>query len=65
MQVVKIVLGLSFMFMMQFILKKVIPNMYYLRYVLTGITITFLCPFIFQMLRLKNVISKQVQKHFE
>lgn len=57
-QVVKTVLGLSFMFMIQFILKKVIPDMYYLRYVLTGITITFLCPFLFHMLRLKNVSSK-------
>ncbi|MEJ9114763.1 phosphatase PAP2 family protein [Bacillus paramobilis] len=57
-QVVKTVLGLSFMFMIQLILKKVIPDMYYLRYVLTGITITFLCPFLFHMLRLKNVSSK-------
>ncbi|WP_341517922.1 phosphatase PAP2 family protein [Bacillus paramobilis] len=57
-QVVKTVLGLSFMFMIQLILKKVIPDMYYLRYVLTGITITFICPFIFHMLRLKNVSSK-------
>ncbi|HGH7176098.1 TPA: phosphatase PAP2 family protein [Bacillus wiedmannii] len=53
-QVVKTVLGLSFMFMMQLILKKVIPDMYYVRYVLTGITITFLCPFLFHMLRLKK-----------
>ncbi|HDR6316987.1 TPA: phosphatase PAP2 family protein [Bacillus thuringiensis] len=58
MQVIKTVLGLSVMLIMQFILKKVIPDMYYLRYVLTGITITFLCPFIFYMLRLKNVSSK-------
>ncbi|WP_242252044.1 phosphatase PAP2 family protein [Bacillus cereus group sp. BfR-BA-01379] len=57
-QVVKTVLGLSFMFMIQLILKKIIPDMYYLRYVLTGITITFLCPFLFHMLRLKNVSSK-------
>ncbi|MHC2834678.1 phosphatase PAP2 family protein [Bacillus sp. F9_6S_D1_P_5] len=57
-QVVKTVLGLSFMFMIQLILKKVIPDMYYLRYVLTGITITFLCPFIFHMLRLKNMDNK-------
>ncbi|SCC24271.1 phosphatase PAP2 family protein [Bacillus wiedmannii] len=57
-QVVKTVLGLSFMLMMQLILKKVIPDMYYVRYVLTGITITFICPFIFHMLRLKNVNSK-------
>ncbi|MCU5533378.1 phosphatase PAP2 family protein, partial [Bacillus cereus] len=53
MQVVKTVLGLSIMLIMQFILKKVIPDMYYLRYAVTGITITFLCPFIFHMLRLK------------
>ncbi|AXO98281.1 phosphatase PAP2 family protein [Bacillus anthracis] len=58
MQVVKTVLGLSIMLIMQFILKKVIPDMYYLRYAVTGITITFLCPFIFHMLRLKNVSSK-------
>ncbi len=58
MQVVKTVLGLSVMLIMQFILKKVIPDMYYLRYAVTGITITFLCPFIFHMLRLKNVSSK-------
>ncbi|MBL3822184.1 phosphatase PAP2 family protein, partial [Bacillus cereus] len=32
MQVVKTVLGLSIMLIMQFILKKVIPDMYYLRY---------------------------------
>lgn len=57
-QVVKTVLGLSIMLIMQFILKKVIPDMYYLRYAVTGITITFLCPFIFHMLRLKNVSSK-------
>ncbi|WP_448162668.1 phosphatase PAP2 family protein [Bacillus mobilis] len=57
-QVVKTVVGLSFMFMIQLILKKVIPDMYYLRYVLTGITITFLCPFLFHLLRLKNVSSK-------
>ncbi|MGE6536434.1 phosphatase PAP2 family protein [Bacillus luti] len=57
-QVVKTVLGLSFMLLIQLILKKVIPDMHYLRYVLTGITITFLCPFIFHMLRLKNVSSK-------
>ncbi|GAB6424650.1 hypothetical protein bcgnr5372_31320 [Bacillus luti] len=57
-QVVKTVLGLSFMLLIQLILKKVIPDMYYLRYVLTGITITFLCPFIFRILRLKNVSSK-------
>ncbi|HFJ9327858.1 TPA: phosphatase PAP2 family protein [Bacillus paranthracis] len=54
MQVVKTVLGLSIMLIMQFILKKVIPDMYYLRYAVTGITITFLCPFIFRMLRLKK-----------
>ncbi|ENB9400872.1 TPA: phosphatase PAP2 family protein [Bacillus cereus] len=54
MQVVKTVLGLSIMLIMQFILKKVIPDMYYLRYAVTGITITFLCPFIFHMLRLKK-----------
>lgn len=53
MQVVKTVLGLSIMLIMQYILKKVIPDMYYLRYAVTGITITFLCPFIFHMLRLK------------
>lgn len=58
MQVVKTVLGLSIMLIMQFILKKVIPDMYYLRYAVTGITITFLCPFMFHMLRLKNVSSK-------
>ncbi|MEG7843011.1 phosphatase PAP2 family protein [Bacillus mobilis] len=57
-QVVKTVVGLSFMFMIQLILKKVIPDMYYIRYVLTGITITFLCPFLFHLLRLKNVSSK-------
>ncbi|MDG1621560.1 phosphatase PAP2 family protein, partial [Bacillus mobilis] len=34
-QVVKTVVGLSFMFMIQLILKKVIPDMYYIRYVLT------------------------------
>ncbi|MCU4787777.1 phosphatase PAP2 family protein, partial [Bacillus cereus] len=51
MQVVKTVLGLSIMLIMQFILKKVIPDMYYLRYAVTGITITFLCPFMFHMLR--------------
>ncbi|MES5846768.1 MULTISPECIES: phosphatase PAP2 family protein [unclassified Bacillus cereus group] len=54
MQVVKTVLGLSIMLIMQFILKKVILDMYYLRYAVTGITITFLCPFIFHMLRLKK-----------
>ncbi|MDA1884624.1 phosphatase PAP2 family protein [Bacillus cereus group sp. BY105LC] len=54
-QVVKTVLGLSIMLIMQFILKKVIPDMYYLRYAVTGITITFLCPFIFHMLRLKKI----------
>lgn len=53
-QVVKTVLGLSIMLIMQFILKKVIPDMYYLRYAVTGITITFLCPFMFHMLRLKK-----------
>ncbi|MCH4566417.1 phosphatase PAP2 family protein [Bacillus sp. ES1-5] len=53
-QAVKTVLGLSFMLMMQLILKKVIPDMYYVRYALTGITITFLCPFMFHMLRLKS-----------
>ncbi|MEF7655299.1 phosphatase PAP2 family protein [Bacillus thuringiensis] len=58
MQVIKTVLGLSIMLIMQFILKKVIPDMYYLRYALTGMAITFLCPFIFHMLRLKNVSSK-------
>ncbi|KLA27530.1 hypothetical protein LKM00_05645 [Bacillus wiedmannii] len=57
-QVVKTVLGLSFILMIQLILKKVIPDMYYVRYALTGITITFICPFIFHMLRLKNVNSK-------
>ncbi|MED0936947.1 phosphatidic acid phosphatase [Bacillus cereus] len=57
-EVVKTVVGLSFMFMIQLILKKVIPDMYYLRYVLTGTTITFLCPFLFHLLRLKNVSSK-------
>ncbi|EEK44909.1 MULTISPECIES: phosphatase PAP2 family protein [Bacillus cereus group] len=57
-QVVKTVLGLSIMLIMQFILKKVIPDMYYLRYAVTGITITFLCPFMFHMLRIKNVSSK-------
>ncbi|MDF9615563.1 phosphatase PAP2 family protein [Bacillus cereus] len=54
MQVVKTVLGLSIILIMQFILKKVIPDMYYLRYAVTGITITFLCPFMFHMLRLKK-----------
>ncbi len=54
MQVVKTVLGLSIMLIMQFILKKVIPDMYYLRYAVTGITITFLCPFMLHMLRLKK-----------
>ncbi|TNO96939.1 phosphatase PAP2 family protein [Bacillus sp. CD3-1a] len=54
MQVVKTVLGLSIMLIMQFILKKVIPDMYYLRYAVTGITITFVCPFMFHMLRLKK-----------
>ncbi|HDR4728559.1 TPA: phosphatase PAP2 family protein [Bacillus cereus] len=54
MQVVKTILGLSIMLIMQFILKKVIPDMYYLRYAVTGITITFLCPFMFHMLRLKK-----------
>ncbi|MCU5309625.1 phosphatidic acid phosphatase, partial [Bacillus cereus] len=29
-------------------------DMYYLRYAVTGITITFLCPFMFHMLRLKK-----------
>ncbi|WP_434611796.1 phosphatase PAP2 family protein [Bacillus paranthracis] len=58
MQVVKTVLGLSIMLIMQFILKKVIPDMYYLRYAVTGITITFLCPFLFHILRLKNLSSK-------
>ncbi|MEH7062141.1 phosphatidic acid phosphatase, partial [Bacillus wiedmannii] len=53
-QAVKTVLGLSFMLMMQLILKKVIPDMYYVRYALIGITITFLCPFMFHMLRLKS-----------
>ena len=53
-QAVKTVLGLSFMLMIQLILKKVIPDMYYVRYALTGITITFLCPFMFHMLRLKS-----------
>ena len=57
-QVVKTVLGLSFLFMIQLILKKLIPDMYYLRYVLTGIIITFLCPFLFHMLRLKNMDNK-------
>ncbi|KAA0760897.1 phosphatase PAP2 family protein [Bacillus sp. SH5-2] len=57
-QVLKTVLGLSFMILIQHILKKVIPDMYYLRYALTGITITFLCPFIFHMLRLKTVSNK-------
>ncbi len=57
-QVVKTVIGFSSMFMIQLILKKVIPDMYYLRYVLTGITITFLCPFLFHMLRLKNMDNK-------
>lgn len=57
-QVVKTVLGLSFILMIQLILKKVIPDMYYVRYALTGITIIFICPFIFHMLRLKNVNSK-------
>lgn len=55
MQVVKTVLGLSIMLIMQFILKKVIPDMYYLRYAVTGITITFLCPFMFHMLRIKKM----------
>ncbi len=55
MQVVKTVLGLSIMLIMQFILKKVIPDIYYLRYAVTGITVTFLCPFIFHMLRLKKI----------
>ncbi|MES5919752.1 phosphatase PAP2 family protein [Bacillus cereus group sp. RP37] len=54
MQVIKTVLGLSVMLIMQFILKKVIPDMHYLRYVLTGITITFLCPFFFRILRLER-----------
>ncbi|HDR3652343.1 phosphatase PAP2 family protein [Bacillus sp. SM-B1] len=54
MQVIKTVLGLSIMLIMQFILKKVIPDMYYLRYAVTGITITFLCPLMFHMLRLKK-----------
>ncbi|SCN44483.1 PAP2 family phosphatase [Bacillus cereus] len=45
---------ISFMLMMQLILKKVIPDMYYVRYALTGMTITFLCPFMFHMLRLKS-----------
>ena len=59
MQVVKTVLGLSILLVVQLLLKKVIPDMYYLRYVLTGFTITFLCPFIFNMLRIKNVSSKK------
>ncbi|MBG9578077.1 phosphatidic acid phosphatase [Bacillus thuringiensis] len=54
MQVVKTILGLSIMLIMQFILKKVIPDMYYLRYAVTGMAITFLCPFMFHMLRLKK-----------
>ncbi|HFO1051413.1 MULTISPECIES: phosphatase PAP2 family protein [Bacillus cereus group] len=58
MQVVKTVLGLSILLVVQLLLKKVIPDMYYLRYVLTGFTITFLCPFMFHMLRIKNVSSK-------
>ncbi|HDR7794165.1 TPA: phosphatase PAP2 family protein [Bacillus luti] len=53
-QVIKTVLGLSCMLMIQLILKKGIPDMYYLRYLLTGITITFLCPFIFHMFRLRK-----------
>ncbi|KAB2439994.1 phosphatase PAP2 family protein [Bacillus luti] len=53
-QVVKIVLGLSFMLLIQLILKKVMPHMYYLRYTFTGITITFLCPCIFHMLQFKK-----------
>ncbi|MBL3758355.1 phosphatase PAP2 family protein, partial [Bacillus cereus] len=57
MQVVKTVLGLSILLVVQLLLKKVIPDMYYLRYVLTGFTITFLCPFMFHMLRIKNVSS--------
>ncbi|HDR7772649.1 TPA: phosphatase PAP2 family protein [Bacillus paranthracis] len=57
-QVVKTVLGLSILLVVQLLLKKVIPDMYYLRYVLTGFTITFLCPFMFHMLRIKNVSSK-------
>lgn len=58
MQVVKTVLGLSILLVVQLLLKKVIPDMYYLRYVLTGFTITFLCLFMFHMLRIKNVSSK-------
>lgn len=54
MQVVKTILGLSIMLIVQFILKKVIPDMYYLRYAVTGMAITFLCPFMFHMLRLKK-----------
>ncbi|ACJ82520.1 phosphatase PAP2 family protein [Bacillus paranthracis] len=57
-QVSKTVLGLSILLVVQLLLKKVIPDMYYLRYVLTGFTITFLCPFMFHMLRIKNVSSK-------
>ncbi len=53
-QVIKTVLGLSCMLMIQLILKKGIPDMYYLRYLFTGITITFLCPFIFHMFRLRK-----------
>ena len=51
-QVSKTVLGLSILLVVHPI-KKVIPDMYYLRYVLTGFTITFLCPFMFHMLRIK------------
>ncbi|MGH0434450.1 phosphatase PAP2 family protein [Bacillus basilensis] len=57
-QVSKTVLGLSILLVVQLLLKKVIPDMYYLRYVLTGMTITFLCPLIFHMLRLNNMSSK-------
>lgn len=58
-QVSKTVLGLSILLVVQLLLKKVIPDMYYLRYVLTGITITFLCPFMFHMLRLKNMSANK------
>ena len=58
MQVAKTVVGLSVMLIIQFTLKKIIPDMYYLRYVLIGMTITFLCPLIFHMLRLNNMSSK-------
>ena len=52
-QVSKTVLGLSIFVSGTAPIKKVIPDMYYLRYVLTGFTITFLCPFMFHMLRIK------------